>query len=56
MKNKKISDEEKKALFRLKQITKKIYYHNKLYHEKNRPEIPDNKFDELIKENNFLEK
>ena len=56
MKNKKISDEEKKVLLRLKQITKKIYYHNKLYHEKNRPEISDSKFDELIKENNLLEK
>ena len=56
MKNKKISDEEKKVLLRLKQITKKIFYHNKLYHEKDRPEITDSKFDELIKENNLLEK
>ena len=56
MKNKKkeIID-EKKARLRLKEISKQIQYHNKLYHEKDKPEISDSKFDELIKESNFLE-
>ena len=34
MKNKNLSDEEKKALFKLKKIAKKIKYYNKFYHEK----------------------
>ena len=56
MKNKKLSDEEKKALFRLKELAKKIHYHNNLYHEKDNSEISDSKFDELVRENNYLEK
>ena len=56
MKNKNLSDEEKKALLRLKKLVEKIHYHNKLYHEKDKPEISDNKFDKLVKENNILEK
>ena len=56
MKNKQLNDEEKRALVKLKELAKRIQYHNKLYHEKDKPKIPDNKFDEYIKENNFLEK
>ena len=48
MKNKNLSDEEKKALLRLKKLVEKIHYHNKLYHEKDKPEISDNKFDNFI--------
>ena len=56
MKNKKkeIFD-KKKARLRLKEVSKQIQYHNKLYHEKDKPEISDSTFDELIKESNFLE-
>ena len=56
MKNKQLSYEEKKALLRLKELSKKIHYYNKLYHQKDKSEISDNKFDKLIKENNLLEK
>ena len=56
MKNKQFNDDEKKALLKLKELSKKIHYYNKLYHEKDKPEILDNKFDELVKENNLLEK
>ena len=34
MKNKKLSNEEKKALLRLKKLAKIINYHNNFYHEK----------------------
>ena len=51
MKNKQLNDEEKRALVKLKELAKRIQYHNKLYHEKDKPKIPDNKFDEYIKEN-----
>ena len=56
MKNKKLNDEEKKALFKLKELANQIHYHNKLYHEQDKPNILDSEFDKLIKENNFLEK
>ena len=56
MKNKYLKDEEKKVLFKLKELAKKIQYHNKLYHEKDKPEISDSIFDKLVKENNLLEK
>ena len=56
MKNKKLSDEEKKALFKLKELSNKINYHNNLYHEKDKSEISDSKFDALVRENNILEK
>ena len=44
MKNKILSNEENKALIRLKELAKIVAYHNKLYHEKNIPKISDNKF------------
>ena len=44
MNNKKLNDKEKKAQQLLKKLAKKIHYHNILYHEKNKPEIIDNKF------------
>ena len=56
MKNKKLNDEEKKALFKLKELANKIHYHNKLYHEQDKPKILDSEFDKLFKENNSLEK
>ncbi|PPR47224.1 MAG: DNA ligase [Alphaproteobacteria bacterium MarineAlpha5_Bin9] len=51
-----INNEEKKALKKLKELSKKIKYHNDLYHAKDSPEINDKKYDDLIKENNLLEK
>ena len=45
MKNKNFSDEEKKALLRLKELAEIIHYNNKLYHEKDKPKISDYKFD-----------
>ena len=56
MKNKKLNYEEKTALIRLKELSKKIHYYNKLYHQKDSSEISDSKFDKLVKENNLLEK
>ena len=53
MKNKKLSYEEKKVLFRSKRLAKKIHYYNRLYHQEDKPEISDSKFDKLVKENNL---
>ena len=50
MKNKNLSDEEKKALFRLKELAKRIHYHNNLYHDKDKSEISDSKFDKLVRD------
>ena len=44
MKNKKLNDEEKKALFKLKELANQIHYHNKLYHEQDKPKILDSEF------------
>ena len=53
-KNKVYNDREiKNRLLELKLIIDK---HNKLYHENDKPEISDKKFDQYIKENNDLEK
>ena len=52
----KLSNEEKKVLYKLKELAKKIIKHNKLYHEKDSPIINDKAYDDLIKYNNILEK
>ena len=54
--NKKLNDEEKKALLRLKELANDIKVHNKHYHIKDKPIITDKEFDNLIKENDYLEK
>jgi DNA ligase (NAD+) len=51
-----ISKEEKSVLLKLKKLANEINFHNKLYHEDDKPLISDKKFDKLIKENNYLEK
>ena len=55
-KNRYLNNEEKLTLLRLKKLAKEIKFHNKLYHEQDKPLISDKEFDELIKENNYLEK
>ena len=52
---KNISNEEKKIEGRLKTLAILISKHNKLYHQKDKPEIPDKDFDKLVRENNELE-
>ena len=47
---------EEKILKRLKNLASLIRKHNKLYHQKDKPEINDKHFDELVKENYELEK
>ncbi len=51
--NKPTKEEEIKK--RLKNLASLIHKHNKLYHQKDMPEITDKDFDKLIKENNKLE-
>ena len=41
---------------RLKNLASLIHKHNKLYHQKDKPEIADKDFDRLVKENNELER
>ena len=56
MKNKSyFSLKEKKIITELNSLAKKISYHNKLYHDLNKPIINDGEFDKLIKRNDFLE-
>ena len=40
----------------LKNLASLIHKHNKLYHQKDRPEITDKDFDKLVKENYELER
>ena len=47
---------EKEVLKRLKYLSTSILKHNFLYHSNDKPIISDTKFDDLVKENNFLEK
>ena len=47
---------EKKVTSRLKTLAKLINKHNVYYHQKDNPKITDKEFDDLIKENNKLEK
>ena len=49
-------NKEGKISKRLKELSVAIKKHNIHYHQKDRPEITDGEFDELIKENNELEK
>ena len=53
---KKLSNEEKKIRSRLNTLASLILKHNILYHQKDKPEISDSEFDNLIKENDILEK
>ncbi len=48
--------DKKKIVTRLKELSKLITKHNKLYHQKDRPTITDSEYDKLIIENNKLEK
>ena len=52
--NKLINEEEISK--RLKNLASLIHKHNKLYHQKDKPEITDKDFDKLVKENNELER
>ena len=47
---------EGKIKERLKTLASLILKHNILYHQKDKPEISDENFDKLVKENNDLEK
>ena len=47
---------EKQALARLKIIAKLVKKHNILYHQNDKPEISDKEYDNLIRENDLLEK
>ena len=49
-----INEEEIKK--RLKNLASLIDKHNKLYHQNDKPEITDKDFDDLVKENNELER
>ena len=53
---KKFLEKEEKALERLKKLSSLINKHNILYHQKDKPIISDGEFDNIIKENNKLEK
>ena len=55
---KKISklNNEKKIKERLNTLASLILKHNILYHQKDKPEISDENFDKLVRENNDLEK
>ena len=46
-KNRYLNNEEKLTLLRLKKLAKEIKFHNKLYHEQDKPLISDKEFDEL---------
>ena len=52
--NKPANDQKIKR--RLKNLASLINKHNKLYHQNDKPEITDQDFDKLVKENNDLEK
>lgn len=52
----KINSKEKKINKRLKELSVLIKKHNKKYHQKDKPIISDGEYDNLIKENNYLEK
>ena len=52
--NKLINEEE--ILKRLKNLASLIHKHNKLYHQKDKPEITDKDFDKIVKENYGLER
>jgi len=52
--NKLINEEEISK--RLKNLASLIHKHNKLYHQKDKPEITDKDFDKLVKENYELER
>ena len=41
---------------RLKKLANLIYENNIFYHQKDDPKITDKEFDDLVKENNYLEK
>ena len=45
---------EEKIKKRLKTLASLILKHNTLYHQKDKPEISDEDFDKLVKENNDL--
>ena len=47
---------EEKIKERLNTLASLILKHNILYHQKDKPEISDEKFDKLVRENNNLEK
>ena len=47
---------EKKINKRLKELLALIKRHNKQYHQKDKPIISDEEYDNLIKENNYLER
>ena len=49
-------DKEKKIIIRLKELADLIKKHNYHYHSLDKPIISDKKFDELVKENDILEK
>ena len=51
---KRINEESIKK--RLSELSKEINKHNHLYHDLDSPKISDSQYDELIKENNLLEK
>ena len=49
-------DKDNKILKRLKELANLIKKHNYNYHTLDRPEISDQEFDKLVKENDTLEK
>jgi DNA ligase (NAD+) len=49
-------DKEEKILQRLKELADLIKKHNYNYHTLDKPKISDQKFDQLVKENDILEK
>ncbi len=51
-----LQNKDIKIVKKLKELAQKIKKHNILYHQKDSPKITDGEFDELIKENNELEK
>ena len=53
---KSFSNEEKEIILKLKNLAKKIEFHNNLYHNKDKPVISDHDFDKLIQENKNLER
>ncbi len=53
---KKSNNEKIKVSERLNELSIKIKKHNFLYHNKDKPIISDKEFDNLVKENNLLEK
>lgn len=48
--------DKKKAKGRIKKLSEEVFYHQKLYHEKDRPEISDEAYDSLVRELELLEK